>query len=286
MRPHSTFLLALGVLALPSTATAQQRRSDVFTTADGVKLHYLVQGSGPPLLLLHGFALSADINWVDPGALDSLATAFTVIVPDLRGHGASDKPQDTAAYGTHFVDDILGLLDHLRIQTAHVAGYSMGGFITLRLVATHPERVRSAALGGSGWSAPGGTPPPQRVAWLANLDRAARDHSSVAEALRPPNAPQLPAPIVEQLDRNDPLALIAVLQSVDAIAVPEREVRAIRVPMHAVVGENDIGTRTTVDALARLVPQLTVTIIPGTDHRTAIHHPLLAAAIRDFARAH
>lgn len=286
MRPHSTLLLALSALTLPSAAIAQQRRSEVFTTADGVKMHYLVQGSGPPLLLLHGFALSARLNWVDPGALDTLAAAFTVIVPDLRGHGESDKPQDPAAYGTHFVDDLLGLLDHLRIQAAHVAGYSMGGLITLNLIATHPERVRSAVLGGAGWAAPGGPPPPGIIAWLASLDRAAREHSSVAEALRPPNQPQLPAAIVEQLDRNDPLALIAVLKSAGAIAVAEGDVRAIRVPIHAVVGENDVGARANVDALARLVPQLTVTIIPGTDHRTAIHHPLLAAAIRDFARAH
>ncbi|MGH7538346.1 MAG: alpha/beta fold hydrolase [Gemmatimonadales bacterium] len=287
MRACPPFLLALVAITVPPVTVAQQpSQSGEFVASDGVRIHYLVRGSGRPLVLLHGFALSADLNWVGPGALDSLATAFTVIVPDFRGHGRSDKPHDPAAYGARFTEDVVELLDHLKIRKAHVAGYSMGGAIALKLLTTHPDRMRSAVLGGAGWQQPGSPPPPFIGDWLTNLDRAACEHTSVATALQRPDVKALPPPIVAALDRNDPAALAAVLRGAGAFAVPEADIRAIEVPVHAVFGERDEGARAQVDALARVVPPLTVTILPNADHAVAMAHPLLAAAIREFARAH
>jgi pimeloyl-ACP methyl ester carboxylesterase len=285
MRP--AILLTLAAIALRAGAAAQAAaRAGEFVTSDGVRIHYLVQGSGPPLVLLHGFALSADINWVGQGTVDSLATAFTVIVPDLRGHGQSDKLHEVSLYGMRFVADVVDLLNHLKIPKAHVAGFSMGGAIALKLAAIYPERVRSAVLSGSGWAPPGAPPPPFAGAWVANLERAARERTSVAQALWPPELPPLPAPLVAGLDRNDAAALVAVLKSLPALDVSEDAVRAMRVPMHAVAGEKDEPVRVEVDALARLAPRLTVTIIPGADHRGTMTDPLLVRSIRDFARAH
>jgi pimeloyl-ACP methyl ester carboxylesterase len=234
--------------------------------------------------LLHGFALSGEINWIMPGAVDSLAQDFMVVVPDLRGHGRSDKPRDVASYGQRFVEDIVGILDRLEIPKAHVAGYSMGGHILLHLLATHPERVHSAVLGGAGWVEPGSPLPPHAAVWLASLDRAARDKTSVAEALLPGATASMPPPLVEQLDRNDAAALASVLRSVPVLYVPEAQVRALKIPMHAVVGETD-PVRAAVGALVRALPAVKVTIIPAADHAQAMGHPALASAIRAFALA-
>jgi pimeloyl-ACP methyl ester carboxylesterase len=286
MRHQWLCLVVLAVVAGPARVVAQTEREGDYVARDGVHMRYRVRGSGPPLVLLHGFALSGEINWVMPGAVDSLAREFTVIVPDLRGHGASDKPHDPASYGAHYVDDVVGMLDQLAIRRAHFAGYSMGGMILLKLVTTHPDRVRSAVLGGAGWGRPGGPPPPNVAGWIATLDRAAREHTSVAEALRPPGMPQLAPPVVALLDRNDAGALAAVLRSAAALAVAEAELRALRVPVHAVVGETDEGARGAVERLRRVRPEVTVTLIPGADHRQAMSDPALASAIRAFARGH
>jgi pimeloyl-ACP methyl ester carboxylesterase len=147
------FTIGLAVTAV--LAAQATLRADSFVTSDGVKIHYVTKGRGTPLVLVHGFALSGEMNWVAPGAVDSLASSFMVVVPDLRGHGRSDKPHDPAAYGARFVDDLVALLDRLKIQRAHVAGYSMGGGIGLRLVALHPDRVISFVIGGAGWQPPG-----------------------------------------------------------------------------------------------------------------------------------
>ena len=287
MAPRTTALLLATLVSLPCTAASAQQDSAYreFVAPDSVRIRYVMRGSGPPLVLLHGFALSAAMNWIGPGAADSLAAAFTVIVPDLRGHGHSDKPHDVAKYGVHFVTDIVALLDHLGIPKAHVAGYSMGGMIALKLLTAHPERVRAAVLGGAGWPPPDAAPPPFLADWLANLDRAARGEITVTEALSLPGARPVRAAITAALDRNDPAALAAVLRGSAGLGVSENDVRAIRIPVHAVLGEMDQGARANVDALARRVPHLTVTILPGLDHRSAMADPRVAQAIRRFLRA-
>ena len=283
LRPPA-FALVLMAALLPA-AQAPRDRSESFVAPDGVRIRYLVQGSGTPLVLLHGFALSGELNWVAPGALDSLAGSFTVIVPDLRGHGQSEKPHDASAYGTRFEDDVLALLDHLRIPRAHVAGYSLGAVIALRLAVAHPDRVSSAVLGGGGWQPPDVPRPPFFEWWREGLIRAARGEISVSDALQREDMPAIPAPVRAALDRNDPAALGAALGTLAALGLPEVDVQAVKVPLHAVVGEKDPARRV-VDRLGRLLPTLTVTTIPGADHAAAMAHPGLAAAIRDFARTH
>ena len=86
-----------------------------------------------------------------PGTIDALAKDHQVIALDLPGYGQSDKPAEASAYGLQWVDDVVLLLDHLKIRKAHIVGYSMGGMVALKLIAQHPERVQSGTLGGMGW---------------------------------------------------------------------------------------------------------------------------------------
>jgi len=124
--------------------------------ANGVKLHYLIEGTGEPVVLIHGLDSSARINWQMPGTIDAIARDHQVIALDLPGFGQSDKPVEARAYGLQWVEDVILLLDHLNIRKAHIVGYSMGGMVALKLIAEHPDRVLSGTLGGMGWLPKGG----------------------------------------------------------------------------------------------------------------------------------
>jgi pimeloyl-ACP methyl ester carboxylesterase len=136
-------------LGRPSSSIAAAESQ--FFDAKGVKIHFLIEGTGEPVVLIHGLDSSARINWQMPGTIDALAKDHQVIAIDLPGYGESDKPDDPAAYGEQWIDDVILLLDHLNIRKAHIVGYSMGGTVALKLIAEHPERVISGTLGGAGW---------------------------------------------------------------------------------------------------------------------------------------
>src|SRR5271163_4644595 len=122
-----------------------------FFDAKGVKVHYLIEGTGEPVVLIHGLDSSARMNWQMPGIIDALAVDHQVIALDLPGYGQPDKPAQPDAYGQGWVEDVILLLDHLKIRKAHIVGYSMGGMVALKLISEHPERVISGTLGGAGW---------------------------------------------------------------------------------------------------------------------------------------
>lgn len=149
-----TVLVLLWVFAYPSSSIASPV-SQTFD-ANGVKLHYLIEGTGEPVVLIHGLDSSARINWQMPGTIDAIARDHQVIALDLPGFGQSDKPVEAQAYGLQWVEDVILLLDHLNIRKAHIVGYSMGGMVALKLIAEHPDRVLSGTLGGMGWLPDGG----------------------------------------------------------------------------------------------------------------------------------
>jgi pimeloyl-ACP methyl ester carboxylesterase len=129
---------------------AEDCQADLFDSA-GVKIHYVTAGQGEAVVLIHGLYSNAMMNWQLPGTFKALAANHQVIALDCRGHGESGKPTAEDAYGLQMVEDIARLLDHLKIEKAHIAGYSMGGMITLKFLAKHPERALSGTLGGMGW---------------------------------------------------------------------------------------------------------------------------------------
>nr|MDQ3822476.1 alpha/beta hydrolase [Actinomycetota bacterium] len=138
--------------------------------AGGVRLHYDVRGDGPPVLLLHGFSSSYRGTWENTGWADFLlAHGFRTIGVDLRGHGASDKPHDPAAYlPERLVEDALAVLDAAGAPRADVLGYSLGGGVALALAIEHPDRVRSVAVGGVGDAALAKHADPAELAAIAD----------------------------------------------------------------------------------------------------------------------
>lgn len=219
-------LLALGAMPL---------HADDFQSGD-VKIHYAVQGSGTPVVLIHGLLSSAQMNWTLPGTTAAVARNHKVIAIDCRGHGMSDKPTDESAYGVPMVQDVVALLDHLGIQKAHIAGYSMGGMISLKLAVLHPERVETLLLCGMGWLREGGL---QQEFWNG-----------------------IPAK-----DKNGRgLAVTACMHGMARLAVTEAEVKTLKMPAAIIIGETDPVRKLYVEPLVKIRPDWPVTVIPKAGH--------------------
>lgn len=219
------------------------RKHGYFQRPDGVRLHYTVQGKGHPLLLLHGLAVNADLNWRYCGWLRILARRYQVITLDLRGHGRSSKPLQAGQYGLEMVQDVAALLDHLQVDKFHLAGYSLGGFISLKVCALYPQRVARAALLASGWV------DPADAVLFKNLDQWADDflngapYRSILTVFGDtgglPN--HLETWVEYQFVRklNDRRTLYALAKSLHALAVDHAELARLTTPLCLIIGEND-----------------------------------------------
>lgn len=269
----------------PKSATAT---IDQYFDSDGVKIHYIERGEGEPVILIHGFTGNIDFNWRMPGIFDALASDYRVIALDNRGHGLSDKPHDAEQYGEKMCEDVVRLMDHLKIDRAHVIGYSMGGFITGKLLAMHPERVSSAVLGGAGWSAA----TDERKAFFEELATALEEGNGITPLIKRLSPPGNEPPSDEQIAQingmimlgNDPKALAAVARGLGGLTVSEEHVKAVRTPTLAVIGELD-PLKADVDSLSSVRPDMKVVVLPGKDHMTAISDPKFIEALKGFLAA-
>ncbi len=142
-------LISAAAMLFATAAFAQQApKEDYFTASDGVKIHYLTTGTtGSWVVLIHGYSDNAERMWFRTGIAPALAKNHRIVALDNRNHGKSDKPQPG---GTGRVQDVVELMDHLKIDRAHIHGYSMGGGITGQLLAMIPQRFITAGFGGSG----------------------------------------------------------------------------------------------------------------------------------------
>ena len=115
---------------------------------DGVKIYYEIEGEGPPVVMIHGFSGDLESGWKETNWVESLRDYYRLILLDCRGHGKSDKPHKDSDYGQKMTNDVIKLMEHLSIEKANIFGYSMGASITFQLIATKPEVIISAILGG------------------------------------------------------------------------------------------------------------------------------------------
>ncbi|RMF77653.1 MAG: alpha/beta fold hydrolase [Chloroflexi bacterium] len=115
---------------------------------DEIKTFYEVEGDGPPLVLIHGFTGNHE-DWREFGFVDALKEAYRVILIDMRGHGDSEKPLHPDDYLLEtLVGDVTAVLDDLKIKTAHIWGYAIGGYVAYGFVRYAPKRLRSVIVGG------------------------------------------------------------------------------------------------------------------------------------------
>ncbi len=259
---------------------------DAYFTSGGVKLHYTVQGRGEPVILIHGYAVNIQMNWA--AVIPPLAQSYQVIALDNRGHGLSEKPTVPEEYGMKFVDDVVALMDHLKIKKAHVVGYSMGGFITVKLLTTHPERLLTATLGGAGWS----HPDDDRAGFvlLAESLEQGKGFGPLLTFLTPKGQPPPTEEAIESSNKmllsfNDPKALAAVARSFPEFTVPESKLRANQVPTLALIGEID-PLKAGVDRLDGVMANLRIVVIPKANHLTAFIDPAFVSNLKSFLAEH
>jgi pimeloyl-ACP methyl ester carboxylesterase len=237
-----------------------------------VEIAYLDEGDGDPIVLVHGFASTKEVNWVHPGWVSTLTRdRRRVIALDNRGHGASGKLYDPSAYhSATMADDVRALLDHLKIERADVMGYSMGARITAFLAVKHPERVRSAVLGGLGVRLVEGVGLPE----------------SIADALEAPSLDDVRDPtgrvfrIFADQTKSDLRALAACIrgsrQTLDRI-----EVASIRAPVLVAVGTKD-QVAGSAQELAALIPGARALDIPDRDHMLAVGDRVFKTGVMGF----
>ncbi len=247
----------------------------VFSNA-GVEIAFIdlqpEAGAGEPILLIHGFASNHSVNWIGPlWTKTLLAAGRRVIALDNRGHGKSAKLYDPPDYATEkMAGDAAALLDHLGIERADVMGYSMGARITAFLSLLHPEKVRSATLGGLGVHLVEGVGLPPRIAEAMEADSLANLTDPMDRMFRA---------FAEQT-KSDLRALAACIRGTRQTLTPER-VKTIEPPVLICVGTKD-AVAGDPHALAAMIPGAKAFDIPGRDHNLAVGDKAYKQAVLDF----
>jgi pimeloyl-ACP methyl ester carboxylesterase len=279
----------LAVLLAAGAALGEDRYFD----SRGALIRYVDEGRGPAVVLLHGFTGTIERSWINTGVLPGLSRNHRVIAFDLRGHGHSDKPHDPAAY-EELGEDVIRLLDHLKIEKAHAVGYSLGGIILARLLVTHPERFASAVLGAAAYRRS------RSEASDRAADHAAREiEAGVYRALIVSTAPTDEPPPSEEAIRArsreiaasaDVKAHAALMRARRALLVSDAEIAGVKVPTLAVAGSADPALPR-IQAMKKRWPGLEVEVVPGAAHPT-VHerglprNPAFLAAIRRHIASH
>lgn len=262
---------------------------DQFFDSSGVRIRYLEQGVGTPVILLHGYTGTVDRQWMANGVFAELAQDNRVIAFDLRGHGKSEKPRDPTAYGEEMARDAVRLLDHLQISRAHIVGYSLGAIVAARMVSLAPERMISAAFIGRHPQRPLS---PKEV---EEMDASVRElegnmpFRSLAVGVQPPGSKpltddeirRLVAPLVAA---NDVRALAAMFRGFSTLVIEDKALSASRVPMIEIIGTEDPNHPAALE-LQKAHPEIATFIVKGAQHggeQGILRRPEAVARLREF----
>jgi pimeloyl-ACP methyl ester carboxylesterase len=234
-----------------------------FSSFDGTKLSYEIDGDGTPVLFLHGFVADSFINWVRPGVIDKVTAAgFKAIQLDQRGHGMSEKPHEPEAYADGaMMKDAQALLDHLELDRVFAVGYSMGAMNTLRLLVEGESRIRAAVLGGIGG---------------ASIDAHARTGGTelLADAMLAEDKSTITNTFAKSfrdfadLTKGDRKAFAAMQRQP---RVPFGDVGTVAVPVLVLVGDNDPMIGNAADLAAKM-PNARAVVVGGS-HLNVVNNP-------------
>ncbi len=240
-----------------------------FKAADGTRLAWHEMGAGRPLLLIHGYISDAATNWMTYGTAAQLAAAgYRCIMPDLRAHGASDKPHVTSAYPEDVLaDDQFALVDHLGLSDFDLAGYSLGARTAARMLAKglRPGKTILSGMGLEGLTNTG-----HRRTHFRHMLRNIGHHAK--------GSPEWMAEAFLKTTGGDPVALDMIL---DTFVDTSREALAeLDLPIGAVCGVDDRDNGSA-SSLADLLPQGELISIPG-NHMSAVTKPEFGQAFVEY----
>jgi pimeloyl-ACP methyl ester carboxylesterase len=237
-----------------------------------VEIAYIDEGEGDPVVLVHGFASTKNVNWIYPSWVSTLTKdGRRVIALDNRGHGESTKLYDSAQYsiGT-MASDVLALMDHLRVERADMMGYSMGGRITAFIARHNPERQRCAILAGIGMGLIEGGGPGETVA------RALEAES--LDDVTDPRGRTFRA-FADQT-HSDRKALAACLRGSRQLLTTQ-DAAAISVPVLIAVGTRD-DVAGSAQRLGEIIKGAQVLDIPDRDHMRAVGDKVYKDGVLEF----
>lgn len=232
-----------------------------YADVNGLKMYYEVYGKGKPLVLLHGSYMTIPLNW------SNIIPYFTdrkVIVAEMQGHGRTRDISRKISYES-MADDVSGLLKHLKIDSADILGYSMGGGIAYQLAIRHPDQVRRLIVLSGSYKHDGWWPDVEKMYSTINADMFKG------------------SPIEKQYDSlgNDPKHFPEFVKKVIQIDLEpydwSKEVKAIKAPLFQVIGDADgIRYEHALELYTALgggkmgdihgLPKSRLAIVPGTTH--------------------
>lgn len=226
-----------------------------YADSQGVRIHYQTEGAGAPLVL-HHWSLATLEDWYDFGYVQGLMSDCRLILLDARGHGASDKPPELNAYTLRKrTDDIVAVLDDLKIDRAHFCGYSMGGWIGFGLAKYAPDRFRSLIIGGQ-------HPYAQSMEGLREIVRVGIDEGGDACVKEWVKAQGRITSEVRML-AYDYRALLAVAQDRESL---EDVLPKIEMPCLLYVGEEDEEVYPLAKKCSAQLANARFVALPGLDH--------------------
>ncbi len=270
------------------SATLAAARPDAWTdhsfvTSDGTRLHYVEMGQGAPVILIHGAGGSAVGNWFANGIAPRLAKTNRVIGIDMRGHGLSEEgPPGGRA---RMANDVVEFMDQQGVAKAHIAGYSMGGGVTLTLLVEHPERFITAGFHGSGVG--------ETAEWQGRVPKdkeggdpeaaAARAAYQAAQAARGQEIGNNAADLARRgggLSEDEQRARMAEMAKRREALLERLDLATVKFPVMAINGEFDRPLAKT-HRLWRELDDFTNLVLPGKGHLSAVMKDFIPEAYID-----
>lgn len=236
-----------------------------FATNNWVKIHYEVEGQGPPLLIQHGFSSSLD-TWYETGFVRGLSPEYRLIMVDARGHGKSDKPHDPKAYEAGVVvRDLTAILDDLKIQQTNYYGYSYGARVGMQVARLAMSRLNSLILGGTNPSNINGDASTQRIKVYEEMEKnPGLSMADIIAILEASNGQMTPEQRVRVM-QNDVRALIACGKAFYAWPDTLAVLTKLDIPCLIMDGEADRYYPAVKESVA-MMRNTTLVTFPGLNH--------------------
>ncbi len=232
---------------------------------DGTRLHYEVHGSGPAILLTHGFSATSGM-WKPQ--IEALSANHALVLWDLRGHGKSDSPEKPGDYDeATTVADLGALLDATGFERGVIGGLSLGGYMSLAFALDHPERVDALIIADTG---PGYRRDDKREEWNEMAHRLADRIARKGQ-----DALQRGGPEMRQSVHLDPRGVEMAARHTLTQHTPRvlEGLPSIEAPALVVVGENDEQYLGSTDYMAAKIPHATKVVIADAGHAVNIDQP-------------
>ena len=254
-----------------------------FADINGVRLHYEEYGTGTPLVFVHEFAGDSR-SWRPQ--VQFFARRYRCVVYDARGYPPSEVPQDAALYSQdHAVADLLGILDRLKLDQAHIVGFSMGGYAALIFGLRHPRRARSLTIAGVGY---GSTP--DRSDFERDVEKSAARFES--EGMERMGAVYARGPTRVQFEDQDPWGyaefrahflagsalghahtLRGVQKKRPSVLELEAQLKTLRVPTLLITGDEDEPCLEPALFMKRTIPSAALVVMPRAGHTVNLEAP-------------